>query len=325
MNSLDGAKMPIVVEGNTQSKIFILLLHGGPGGTAQIFNTYLKSFTDPLEDEYAMVYYDQRNSGIALGEWDEEKLTVEQYIDDLSKVIDLLQFKFGDDIQLFLAGHSWGGYLGTSFLLNTENQARIKGWINIDGLIHRNMNQFHVLDRIDSIGLEQINNATNVSAWEEILANVQEERNKSITQYDVVSEGEVFDLLHAAEIQINRDKVLSYKNSNSSFLSIYQDNYDLFRILINGNREKKLRSQMYEEFDFLIDVNLVNITIPLLSIYGYYDVNTPLKQGEYFNKNISTSEEDKKLVVLGKSGHTSMGNEPESLVSEITTWIEKYK
>jgi len=321
----EGAKLPIVVEGNTKSKVFVILLHGGPGGTSQDFNLYLKEFTDPLEDDYAMVYYDQRNSGIALGEWDEDKLTVEQYVEDLEMVISLLQHKFGGGIQLFLAGHSWGGYLGTSFLLKAENELMIKGWINIDGLIHRNMNQLHVLDRIDAIGLEQTNNSLNISDWQDILNKVEKERNKSITQYDVVTEKAIFDLLNLAEAQINRDRVLSNGNSNSSFFSIFQDNYDPFRILINGNHEKKLRTQMYEEFDLTIDADLNSITIPSLSIYGYYDVNTPLQQGEYFNNSIATQEEDKKLVILDKSGHTSMGNEPALVVNEMKLWIEKYK
>ena len=68
-----------------------------------------------------------------------------------------------------------------------------------------------------------------------------------------------------------------------------------------------------------------SITIPSLSIYGYYDVNTPLQQGEYFNNSIATQEEDKKLVILDKSGHTSMGNEPELVVNEMKVWIERYK
>ena len=40
----EGAKLPIVVEGNTQSQVFVILLHGGPGGTAQSFNAESKAF-----------------------------------------------------------------------------------------------------------------------------------------------------------------------------------------------------------------------------------------------------------------------------------------
>ncbi len=319
------AKLPVVVEGNSRSNVFVILLHGGPGSSSQIFNSETKAFSDPLEDDYAMVYYDQRNAGLALGEWNEEKLTIEQHIEDLEKVIELLQHKFGDEIQIFLAGHSWGGYLGISFLLNIENQQKVKAWINIDGLINRNRNMKDVMTRIDSIGTEQITNNVNIDDWKEILKEVESERMKAITQYSVDTEGEIFNLIRLAESQIVKDNLLNY-NFNSPFSSIHSDNYDPFRILITntGSRDKGLREQMYS-FDSLIEASLENIRIPTLSIYGYYDVKTPLQQGEYLNSRISTETIDKKVVILNNSGHSSMGNEPVLLANEIKTWIENYR
>lgn len=321
-----GAKFPIVVEGNTRSKVFVILLHGGPGGSAQKINARFQTFTNVLEEDYAMVYYDQRNAGLAIGEWEESKLTIEQLVEDLEQVIALLQFRFGNDIQLFLAGHSWGGYLGTSFLLESEQASVLKAWININGLTHRNLNQYHVLDRIQSIGEEQIASQINSTAWENILDLVQKERDKSIVQYDVETEGLVFDLIRLAENQISRDGALFKNQANAAFSSIFSDNYDPFRLLINGNenRESGLRIQSYN-FDEIIDANLESITIPSLNIYGYYDVRTPIQQAEYFMDNISTIEEDKSLVILDRSGHTSFGNEPLQVAEAMKKWIEKYR
>ena len=87
-----------------------------------------------------MVYWDQRNSGMARGTWDEDKITIPQHIEDLDQVIELLKFKFGADIDIFLAGHSWGAYLGQAYLLDNTRQSKINAWINIDGLCHRNRN-----------------------------------------------------------------------------------------------------------------------------------------------------------------------------------------
>ena len=321
----EGAKLPIVVEGNTASKIFVILLHGGPGSSAQIFNAEAQTFTDALEQDYAMVYYDQRNAGLALGEWNEEKLTIEQHVEDLEKVMDLLLFNYGEEIQIFLAGHSWGGYLGTAFLLDEERQAKVKAWININGQINRNRNMADAMSRIDSIGQEQINENINANAWENLLAEVQVEKNKSINQYDVDSEDNVFRLIALATLQINRDNVIDF-DSNSPFSSIFTDNYDPFRIRITNSeeRDRTLKIQMYE-FDLFIDSNLENIMLPSLSIYGYYDVTTPFDQGEYFIEKIGTQEEDKTIVLLNQSGHSSMINEPLDLASEMKIWIEKYR
>ncbi len=321
----EDAKLPIVVEGNTLSKVFVILLHGGPGGSAQEFNASGKPFTDELEEDYAMVYYDQRNAGLSIGEWEEEKLTIEQHVEDLEKVIDLLRHHYSDDIQIFLTGHSWGGYLGSAFLLDTERQLKVKAWINIDGQIHRNRNILDILERIESIGAEQISNSVNATAWEAILDEVDLEKAKSITQYDVDAENNVFALIRAAERQIDRDGVLEYRASSVT-PSIYSDNYDPFRIVITntGDRDISLRRQMYS-FDAVMDTDLGNINLPSLSIYGYFDVNTPLHQGEYFIDKIGTLENDKALVILDKSGHSSMLNEPVALANEMKIWIEKYR
>ena len=317
-----GADLPIIVEGNTNSKTFVLLLHGGPGGTAQEFNASLQPFTDILEAQYAMVYYDQRNAGLARGEWDEEKLTIEQHVEDLDKVIDFLYFQYGSDSKIILTGHSWGGYLGTAYILNPERQNKVKVWININGLIHRNLKTGHTLERIIAIANEQIAKNKSTEAWAELKENAQSELDKGIILNDEVTESEPNSLAVQAENQIDRDRELVY-NRSSVGSSLYRDNYDLFLFFAN-DRKGSLIEQMYI-YDEIIDASLSNITIPVLNIYGKYDFRTPIKQGEYLLNGISTSLLDKKLVVLEKSGHSSPGNEHEAVANEILDWIGQYK
>src|SRR3712207_597933 len=78
-----GAEMPVWVRGNTNSGVFIVWLHGGPGGSS--LNTVGREpyFRNVLEPSYAVVYYDQRASGNAQGKIDESTLTVGQFAQDL--------------------------------------------------------------------------------------------------------------------------------------------------------------------------------------------------------------------------------------------------
>jgi len=64
-----GAQMPILVEGNTASKTFILMLHGGPGGSSKIYNEVLQKMSRPLEEKYAVAYWDQRLAGNTRGHY----------------------------------------------------------------------------------------------------------------------------------------------------------------------------------------------------------------------------------------------------------------
>ena len=55
------AQMPVWVRGNESSEIFVIHLHGGPGGSGIM--AALSGILNPLEELYRMVYWDQRHSG----------------------------------------------------------------------------------------------------------------------------------------------------------------------------------------------------------------------------------------------------------------------
>ena len=56
-----GAEMPVYIKGNIESKVFILFVHGGPGGSASLASFIPVS--KELEKDYAFAYWDQRASG----------------------------------------------------------------------------------------------------------------------------------------------------------------------------------------------------------------------------------------------------------------------
>src|SRR4051812_48419185 len=81
-----GAQMPVSVRGNKSSGVFILFVHGGPGGTA-FQKIGLPAFNE-LEKNYATVFWDQRGSGTSQGNSDDRLLNLHQFVEDLDKVID---------------------------------------------------------------------------------------------------------------------------------------------------------------------------------------------------------------------------------------------
>ena len=91
----DGADMPVYVEGNLSSNTFIVVLHGGPGGDAHAYNSAISAFSDRMESNFVMVYYDQRGSGTSMGRYKNSILTVEQHAEDLNFLINLLLDKYG--------------------------------------------------------------------------------------------------------------------------------------------------------------------------------------------------------------------------------------
>src|SRR5450631_457633 len=90
------ASMRVFVEGNTASHIFILIIHGGPGVSSYFYDT--KYISKHLGDKYAMVYWDQRNAGASQGTSNGKDLHLGIMVEDLKKVIEVLKFRYGQDI-----------------------------------------------------------------------------------------------------------------------------------------------------------------------------------------------------------------------------------
>lgn len=85
-----GADMPIWVRGNLQSRKMLLFLHGGPGECSMC----LREFFDGIEQEMAVVYWDQRIAGAASGNADPASLTYPQFAEDLEMIIKLLKDRY---------------------------------------------------------------------------------------------------------------------------------------------------------------------------------------------------------------------------------------
>jgi len=126
----ENADMPVVVRGNIESGVFIIYMHGGPGGSTYPERGY--EMLAATEEQFAMVYYDQRGSGNSQGKASEEQLNIDQFIEDLEVLIAQVRDKYSPQ-HIFLMGHSWGGTLGTAFLLREGNQDKVDGWIEVDG------------------------------------------------------------------------------------------------------------------------------------------------------------------------------------------------
>ncbi len=84
----------------------IIVVHGGPGGDF----TSLKSLR-ALSDEYRVVFYDQRGTGLSPRE-NAEKHSIDLFLKDLDGIVDA----FRGSGQVRLIGHSWGGMLATAYI-----------------------------------------------------------------------------------------------------------------------------------------------------------------------------------------------------------------
>jgi len=126
------ASMRILIEGNTTSNTFLIMVHGGPGASSYLYNT--DYISQNIEDKYAVVYWDHRNSGGSQGSTNDKSLNLSQMTEDLKQVIQVIQHRY-KEASIFMLGHSFGGLLSSSFITTSDYQSMLKGWI-VTGASH---------------------------------------------------------------------------------------------------------------------------------------------------------------------------------------------
>ena len=105
---IGGVNQYILVRGNDTSLPILLFLHGGPGMPAM----YLAhAFQRELEEDFVVVQWDRRAAGKSYREDINNTLTSEQLVADTLELTNMLRARFHRD-NIYLAGHSWGSYLG---------------------------------------------------------------------------------------------------------------------------------------------------------------------------------------------------------------------
>ncbi len=167
-----GADMPAYIYGNVSEKIFIIFLHGGPGNNALDFR--ISESAKELEKKYTIVYWQQRGQGSSEGSFNTEEMTINCMIEDLNAVLKVLRYKYGNDCRFFLLGHSWGGELGTAFLIKNNNQSQIKGWIEVDGAHDIPKVNIEAAKMLLDVGEEQMALNNSKDKWQTIVDYVSQ-------------------------------------------------------------------------------------------------------------------------------------------------------
>ncbi len=122
---MNGSRLHLETFGNPANPV-IVFLHGGPGGDyrgmlrlAERRNGY------SLADEYFLVFWDQRGSGLSMRH-DRTVLTTDVYVNDLNTLVD----RYSPGRPVILIGVSWGGMFATRYI--NQYPERVAGAVLIE-------------------------------------------------------------------------------------------------------------------------------------------------------------------------------------------------
>lgn len=307
-------KMPVLVAGNSDSKTMIVLVHGGPGDSMLRQRIY-PAFR-ALEENYLLVYWDQRASGNSIGNPGGQAVTLAQLADDLDRLIDFLKEKYHPE-SVFLYGHSFGGELTAKYLISSEHQRKISGWIEVDGShnipleweVQRKWLMEKARDFMGTSATEQENEfwqkalefaATHerIGPWQEntvfkdYIGPAMQKSKIDPPEPGLFPRGELWNLLGHQNEFVWRKNI---RRSKRVFMDALQSDYT---------------------------PELKKITIPSLLLWGRHDMIVPLEIGVTGLDALGTSEDQKKLVIFENSGHNPMITEQEKFYRTVREWTE---
>lgn len=311
-----GVSMPIRVHGNTASKVIMLMVHGGPGGDAVIYrSSFVKEHVEPV---FAVAYWDQRNGGASQGGANRSYDRLEDFVEDFEKVVTLLQYRYGEDISIFVNGHSWGGFLTPAFLQKGNNQQHVKGWIQSAGAHDIPLlNELSVRMMLMKAELE-INAGRNVASWTEIREFCEPlsfpltaEQGRRVNEYAAAA--------HALTPELPSG-FIAPGDINKTYI---ENHAPLLQITLGYNPvPAALASWLFEGQQ--VSGGMSGIQIPTLLLYGKWDYICPPELADDIEQRIQSSY--KKKVIFENSGHGLMaGADKEAYWREVIDFMEAFK
>jgi pimeloyl-ACP methyl ester carboxylesterase len=286
--NLGGFEQWILIRGADTENPLLLFLHGGPGMPMM----YLAhTFQRPLEDGFLCVQWDQRGAGKSFRKGiPPDSLSVERILSDALELIGRLRERFGQD-RIFLAGHSWGSYLGML-------------------LIHRHPELFHAF-----IGIGQVVDEARAREISEKFIRdraMAQNNQKALLEIDTQEPG-------AHEKWLFRFGGVLYGKTGYTPLvwaGIRAPEYGLWDIpKVAKGSSFSSRHMRYDAISGPLITEVTEVEVPVLFFMGRHDLTTP---GELVEEYFGILKAPlKRLVWFERSAHYPFFSEPEAFAREL--------
>lgn len=125
----DGAELFVELRALDSTKPVVLFLHGGPGDYVSALLPFMAYPGPELEQRFTMAYLYERGIGKS-SPAPLSSQTVAQHVRDVDRVVDYLRHRFRVT-RVAIIGHSWGGALGTLYVL--DHGDKVSAFVQVCG------------------------------------------------------------------------------------------------------------------------------------------------------------------------------------------------
>jgi len=270
-------------------KIKVLLLHGGPGASHEIFENF-DGYLPNEQIEY--IYYDQLESYYSDQPNDSTLWTIEHFVDEVEQVRKALNLNKDN---FYLLGQSWGGILAMEYALKYQD--------NLKGLIISNM--VASIPEYEKYAAEVLGPQLPPDVYKEITAFEAKEdfgnpRYAELVQQYYYTKHVLRKPLEEWPEFINR----TFKHLNPN-IYVYMQGYSEFGV--TGNASLK---------GWDVSNSLPEIKVPALMLGGKYDTMDP-KYMEWMSTQVQ-----KGRSITTNGSHLSQYEDPDIYFSGLIQFIK---
>jgi proline iminopeptidase len=301
------AVLPVWVKGNISSGVFLLTVHGGPGSSGHEFMV-TKAFRE-LEKDYAVVYWDQRFSGLSQGDPKKSSISIDQFVEDVDVVVDFIRQQYNNP-KLFVLGHSWGGGLSAAWLGRNNNQQKVQGWIDVDGSVFDSLEVQAVKDWTLERVPAKIAAGKDLKFWNYVLEWYQKNPKP------VYSDKEPYIFAAALDTSYNA-AALADTNQIEYAKLLLRSPYSLAYFT------NTVDASFADGIDFRPELR--QIKIPALILWGKDDPTLPVQLADFAYRSLGTPTAQKSTILFDNCGHSPHFEQPTRFVAAMREFLERYR
>ena len=271
-------------------KMKVLLLHGGPGGTHEVFENF-DGYLPNEEIEY--IYYDQLESYYSDKPNDSTLWTTEHFVEEVEQVRKALNL---NNDNFYLLGQSWGGILAMEYALKYQD--------NLKGLIISNM--VASIPEYEKYAAEVLGPQLPPEVYEEIKAFEAKEDFGNPRYVELVKQHYYTKHVLRKPLAEWPEFIVRAFNHLNPNIYIYMQGNSEFGV--TGNASLK---------GWDVSDRLPEIKVPTLMIGGKYDTMDP-KYMEWMSKQVQKGQS-----VTTNGSHFSQYDDPETYFSGLIKFIKE--
>ncbi|MFC2089318.1 alpha/beta fold hydrolase [Bacteroidota bacterium] len=318
----DDYPIPVLVRGNTASGTILLYVQGGPGLNSLDFAEIdYPGWKNTLESEYAVAYYDQRGLGNGAGEYDDNTITLDTWIEDLHQVASFLKKAYNAEIVMM--GHSFGGRMIYQYILEHADDAVPVKYISINGGITTDRDSLRWVFRREFLfktAMLEITNGRNTDGWYSVIDWLNEtpviqdvEGNnpwRDKDQWNAYVEDLVYPYYPESDLSIG-----------DVFTVLFASSYNPLDSYIDPRLNSDLVKRIFENmYDYNLLEKFTAIDKDMLLITGRYDDICPPCEMQYVFDSISSI--NKRIEIVENAGHESFIHQPDEFFTIVKSYVD---